>query len=147
QVIEAHPFHITRDAEIAIKELEAEDLLETIEEGVRQRKFGSVVRLQVNKEMPQHILQILMTNLEVEARDVYRAKGFLGISRLGAIAQIDRRDLKDTPFVPTTPPELQPGSNEEDLFQIIRSRDVLLHHPFQSFQPVVDFLRRAARDP
>ena len=67
QIVEAHPFHVTRDADIAIKELEADDLLETIEEGVRQRKFGSVVRLQVNQEMPQHILQILMTNLEVEA--------------------------------------------------------------------------------
>ena len=147
QVIEAHPFHVTRDADIAIKELEAEDLLETIEEGVRQRKFGSVVRLQVNQQMPQHILQILMTNLEVEPGDVYREKGLLGMSRLASAAQIDRPDLKYTPFVPATPSELQPSSEEEDLFSIIRSRDVLLHHPFQSFQPVVDFLRRAARDP
>ena len=71
------PFHVTRDADIAIKELEAEDLLETIEEGVRQRKFGSVVRLQVNQEMPQHILQILKTNLELESGEVYRGKGLL----------------------------------------------------------------------
>jgi polyphosphate kinase len=147
QVIDAQPFHVTRDAEIAIKELEAEDLLDTIEEGVRQRKFGSVVRLLVNKEMPQHILQILTTNLEVESRDVYRSTGLLGFSRLSAVAQIDRRDLKDTPFVPVTPPELQPVADDEDVFQIIRGRDVLLHHPYQSFQPVVDFLRRAARDP
>ena len=66
--VEAHPFHVTRDADIAIKELEAEDLLETIEEGVRQRKFGSVVRLQVNQEMPQHILQILKTQSRTGAR-------------------------------------------------------------------------------
>src|ERR1051326_1911858 len=64
EIVEAHPFHVTRDADIAITQLEAEDLLETIEEGVRQRKFGSVVRLQVNQQMPQHILQILMTNLD-----------------------------------------------------------------------------------
>ncbi len=147
QVVEAHPFHVTRDADIAIKELEAEDLLETMEEGVRQRKFGSVVRLQVNQQMPQHILQILLTNLELDSGDVYREKGLLGMSRLAAAAQIDRPDLKYPPFVPANPPELQPTAEEEDLFSIIRSRDVLLHHPFQSFQPVVDFLRRAARDP
>jgi polyphosphate kinase len=147
QIVEAHPFHVTRDADIAIKELEADDLLETIEEGVRQRKFGSVVRLQVNQQMPQHILQILMSNLEVEPSQVYRSKGLLGMSRLAAVAQIDRPDLKYKPFLPSSPLELQPAGEEEDLFAIIRQRDVLLHHPFQSFQPVVDFLRKAARDP
>ena len=147
QIMEAHPFHVTRDADIAIKELEADDLLETIEEGVRQRKFGSVVRLQVNQQMPQHILQILMSNLEVEPSQVYRSKGLLGLSRLVAVPQIDRPDLKYKPFLPSSPPELQPATDEEDLFAIIRQRDVLLHHPFQSFQPVVDFLRKAARDP
>ncbi len=146
-VVEAYPFHVTRDADIAIKELEAEDLLESIEEGVRQRKFGSVVRLQVNQQMPQHILQILMTNLELESGDVYREKGLLGMSRMAAAAQIDRADLKYKPFIPASPAELQPSGEEDDIFSIIRSRDVLLHHPFQSFQPVVDFLRRAARDP
>jgi polyphosphate kinase len=147
QIIEAHPFHVTRDADIAIKELEAEDLLETIEEGVRQRKFGSVVRLQVTEQMPQHILQILMTNLEVDNTEVYRAKGLLGLSRLSTVVQIERPDLRYKPFLPTTPPELNPLTEDEDLFSIIRRRDVLLHHPFQSFQPVVDFLRKAARDP
>jgi polyphosphate kinase len=147
QVIEAHPFHVTRDAEVAIKELEAEDLLETIEEGVRQRKFGSVVRLQVNQQMPQHILQILMTNLEIDSSEVYRTKGLLGLSRLSTVAQIERPDLKYKPFLPTVPPELKTLSEEEDIFSIVRSRDVLLHHPFQSFQPVVDFLRKAAQDP
>ena len=147
RIVEVHPFHVTRDADIAIKELEAEDLLETIEEGVRQRKFGSVVRLQVNQEMPQHILQILKTNLELESGEVYRGKGLLGMSRLFALAQIDRPDLKYKPFLPTSPPELKPTSDEEDMFTLIRRRDILLHHPFQSFQPVVDFLRQAARDP
>jgi len=147
EIVEAHPFHVTRDADIAIKELEAEDLLETIEEGVRQRKFGDVVRLQVSDQMPPHILQILSANLEVDSGEIYRAKGLLGMSRVAAIAQIDRADLKYTPFLPSTPPELKPSSDDEDLFSVIRQRDVLLHHPFQSFQPVVDFLRRAARDP
>src|ERR1035438_9293609 len=140
-------FDKLKDADIAIKELEAEDLLETIEEGVRQRKFGSVVRLQVNQEMPQHILQILKTNLELESGEVYRGKGLLGMSRLFALAQIDRPDLKYKPFLPTSPPELKPTSDEEDMFTLIRRRDILLHHPFQSFQPVVDFLRQAAHAP
>ncbi|MEO8370192.1 MAG: polyphosphate kinase 1 [Candidatus Solibacter sp.] len=146
-IVEAHPFHVTRDADIAIKELEAEDLLETIEEGVRQRKFGSVVRLQVNQEMPEHILSILKANLELESGEIYRSKGLLGLSRLFAVAQIDRPDLKYKPFLPTSPPELRPTTDEENIFTLIRRRDVLLHHPFQSFQPVVDFLWQAARDP
>jgi polyphosphate kinase len=146
QVLEVHPFHVTRDADIAIKELEADDLLETIEEGVRQRKFGSVIRLQVNREMPQHILQILMTNLEVDQGEVYRSSGLLGFSRLSAITQIDRSDLKYPPFLPSVPAELR-ASEDEDIFSLIRRHDVLLHHPFQSFQPVVDFLRKAAHDP
>ena len=75
EVVEAHPFHVTRDADFAIQELEAEDLLETIEEGVRQRRFGSVVRLMVTHEMPPHILEILKNNLELEDRDVYRVAG------------------------------------------------------------------------
>src|SRR5262245_60081777 len=146
QVLDAHPFHVTRDADIAIKELEADDLLETIEEGVRQRKFGSVVRLQVSREMPQHILQILMTNLEVDQNEVYRSSGLLGLSRLSAVAQIDRSDLKYPPFLPSVPADLK-AFDEEDIFAIIRHRDVLLHHPFESFQPVIDFLRKAAHDP
>src|SRR6185295_16214707 len=71
-VVEAHPFHVTRDADISIKELEAEDLLESIEEGVRQRRFGDVVRLSVTDAMPEHILEILQSNLEVESSAVYR---------------------------------------------------------------------------
>ena len=147
QIIEAHPFHVTRDADIAIKELEAEDLLETIEEGVRQRKFGSVVRVQVSQQMPNHILQILLANLLVEPNGVYRAKGLLGFSRLAALAHIDRADLKYKPFLPAPAPELKPVGEDDDLFSIIRQRDILLHHPFQSFQPVVDFLHKAAHDP
>src|SRR6185436_13752004 len=115
QIVEAHPFHVTRDADIAIKELEAEDLLETIEEGVRQRKFGSVIRLQVHRKLPSPILAILMTNLEVDQTEVYRYDGLLGLSRLMALAQIDRPDLKYQPFLPATPPELKPA-DDEDIF-------------------------------
>ena len=146
-VIEAHPFHVTRDADIAIKELEAEDLLETIEEGVRQRRFGSVVRLTVTDEMPAHILDILVNNMEIDSSQVYRLRGPLSLSRLMQLYNLDRPDLKDAPFVPATPKPLVTASAEEDIFALIRRQNVLLHHPFESFQPVVDFLKKASKDP
>ena len=146
-VIEAHPFHVTRDADIAIKELEAEDLLETIEEGVRQRRFGSVVRLMVTDDMPAHILDILVNNLEIDSSQVYRLRGPLALSRLMHLNGLDRPDLKDAPFMPATPKALVAAGADEDIFALIRRQKILLHHPFESFQPVVDFLKKAAKDP
>ena len=147
EVIEAYPFHVTRDAEVAIKELEAEDLMETVEEGVRQRRFGSVVRLNINDQVPSHILRILMSNLEVDSSQVYRVKGLIGMSRLMSLYQLDRPDLKYKPFVPAVPEALAHVGEDEDIFAAIRRRDILLHHPFDSFQPVVDLLKTAALDP
>jgi polyphosphate kinase len=146
EVLESHPFHVTRDADIAIKELEAEDLLETIEEGVKQRKFGSVVRLIVTRDMPAPILEILRSNLEVGANEVYRAWRPLSPKRLMALAAVDRPDLKYAPFVPAVS-KAWPEDGKEDIFERIRRGDVLLHHPFDSFQPVIEFLRAAAHDP
>ena len=146
-VIEAHPFNVTRDADIAIKELEAEDLLETIEEGVRQRRFGSVVRLMVSDDMPAHILQILVNNLEIDASQVFRVHGPLSLSRLMNLYALDRPDLKDAVFMPAVPKTLAAATAEEDVFALIRRQNILLHHPFDSFQPVVDFLKKAAKDP
>ena len=147
EVLESHPFHVTRDADIAIKELEAEDLLETIEEGVRQRRFRSVMRLMATVDMPAPILNILVNNLEVDASEVYRTTRPLSLSRLSGLYGIDRPDLKFAPFVPAIPQSLVENGDEEDIFALIRKRDILLHHPFDSFQPVVEFLRKAARDP
>lgn len=145
-VRESHPFHVTRDSDLAIRELEAEDLLDTVEEGVRQRRFGSVVRLMVTDDMPTDMLEILSTNLEVESREIYRVKAVLGLSRLMALYRLDRPDLKYEPFVPATPVSLR-HEEDEDVFASIRRHDILLHHPFDSFQPVVDFVRKAAHDP
>ncbi len=142
-ILEAQPFHVTRDAEMAIQELEAADLMETVEEGVRQRRFGAVVRLKVPQTMPARLVEFLQENLELDDSEVYPVNGPLGISRLRHIASIDRPDLKWTPF---TPAPLRP-SDEEDIFSYIRRTDILLHHPFDSFQPVVDFLKTSARDP
>jgi polyphosphate kinase len=145
EVLESHPFHVTRDADIEIKELEAEDLLETIEEGLRQRRFRSVMRLMATVDMPAPILNLLASNLEVDSSEVYRTTRPLSFSRLSGLYGIDRPDLKYTPFVPAIPQPLV--ENGEDIFALIRKRDIFLHHPFDSFSPVVEFLRKAARDP
>jgi polyphosphate kinase len=144
EVVESHLFHVTRDAEMAIQEIEADDLLETVEEGVRQRRFGSVVRLEVDEGMPDTLLDVLRTNFETDDSELYRVEGPLALSRLKALLTLDRPDLKDHPFTPAPLPQAQEG---EDIFTTIRRGDILMHHPYSSFQPVVDFLRAAAHDP
>ena len=146
EILESYPFHVTRDADIAIRELEAEDLLETVEEGIRNRRFGSVVRLIVTRDMPKSILEILMKNLEVQAGDVYRNERPLSLRRLDGLYAVNRPELKYPPFTPVTPPLLA-EAKDDDLFAAIRQQDILLHHPFDSFQPVIDFLKAAVRDP
>jgi len=145
QIVEAHPFHVTRDAEVAIKELESDDLLSTIEEAVWQRRFRDVVRLQVDVHMPEPLLQILTSNLEIEPSGIYRVDGPLDLGRLRQLTGLERPDLKDRPFVPQSPPAFV--RKDGDFFAAVRQEDILLHHPFDSFQPVVEFLQHAARDP
>jgi polyphosphate kinase len=144
-IVRAHAFRVTRDADVAIKELETDDLLESIEEAVWQRRFRDAVRLQVDAEMPESMVEILASNLEVEASSIYRVDGPLDLSRLRHLAALDRPDLKDKPFLPATPAGF--GAKEDDIFGLIRQEDQLLHHPYDSFQPVVEFLRKAAKDP
>src|SRR5580704_10388317 len=145
EIVQAHVFHVTRDAEVAIKELETDDLLETIEEAVWQRRFRDAVRLQVDISLPASMVEILANNLEVEAASIYSVDGLLDLSRLRHLASLDRPDLKDKPFLPSTPPGF--GAKEDDIFGLIRKEDQLLHHPYDSFQPVIEFLRKAAKDP
>jgi polyphosphate kinase len=144
---EAHPFRITRDADLEIQELEAADLLESMEESVRKRRFGSVVRVTVNGSMPTHVRAILAENLEVDPHDIYTLSGMLGMSGLLQLYQVDRHDLKDPSFVPAIPAALRSDTYDGNLLSAIRREDILLHHPYESFTPVVDFLRAAARDP
>ncbi|HEV8038571.1 MAG TPA: polyphosphate kinase 1 [Bryobacteraceae bacterium] len=145
EIVRAHTFRVTRDADVAIKELETDDLLESIEEAVWQRRFRDAVRLQVDAGMPDSMVEILVSNIEVEASSVYRVDGPLDLSRLRHLAALDRPDLKDKPFLPVTPPGF--GAKEDDIFGLIRQEDQLLHHPYDSFQPVIEFLRKAAKDP
>jgi len=146
EIVEAYPFRVTRDAEVAIQELESDDLLESVEEAMRQRRFSSVVRLQVDARVSDRILEILANNLPIDKQDVYRINGSIGLGRLMDLYSLDRPDLKDKPFLPNVPHSLSAESGE-DIFSVIRRDDVLLHHPYESFQPVVEFLRAAARDP
>lgn len=148
KVIESHPFRVTRDADMVIQELEASDLLETMEQSVRQRRFGSVVRLGINPGMPERIRQILIENLDIDRNDVYVLDGPLGLSDLMSLYNsIDRYDLKEPPFKPDIQPALLHKDEDSSIFEAIRQGDILLHHPYDSFTPVVEFLKTAANDP
>lgn len=144
EIAAAYPFRVTRDADLEIEEDEAADLLTTIEESVGLRHFGSVVRLEVDTAMPERIRDILVDNLGIAPYQVYTLDGPLGLADLMELVRIEQPDLKDQPFVPSIPPPLGRG---EDIFAAIRRHDILLYHPYDSFNPVVDFVRAAARDP
>ena len=146
EILEAYPFRVTRDAEVAIQELESDDLLESVEEAVKQRRFSSVVRLQVDTNVSEKVLEILASNLPIDKQDVYRIRGSIGLGRLIELHALDRPDLKDKPFLPSIPSNLAADS-DGDVFSAIRREDLLLHHPYESFQPVVEFLQEAAHDP
>jgi polyphosphate kinase len=147
EVVESHPFRVTRNADMVIQELEALDLLETMEESVRKRRFGHVVRLTLNKKMPDHILKILVDNLQMDRNDIYTLEPPLGLSSMMELVNIDRYDLKDPPFVPALPSVIKSETYDGNIFAAIRQQDIFLHHPYDSFKPVVDFLRTASRDP
>jgi polyphosphate kinase len=141
---EIHPFRVIRDADIEIQELEADDLLQTVEQSLSRRRFGSAVALLVNPQMPAHLLGLITSNLELRPGDVYTIEGPLGLSDLMELSRLNRPDLKDPPFTPRIPPAFEDPSG---MFAAIARRDILVHHPFDSFTPVVDFIRTAAKDP
>ena len=147
EIVEAHPFHVTRDADSDIQDLEAGDLMESVEEGVFQRRFADVVRVEINEAMPASVLEILVTNLELDRDDIYKITGPLSLVRVRGLARIDRPDLKYAPFVPALPTPLLKKEEEEDIFTTIRRGDILFHQPFDSFQPIVGLLQKAANDP
>ena len=140
----AYPFRITRDADFEIEEDEAADLLASIEEQVDNRHFGSVVRLEIDQATPDHIRDILIRNLSLAPYQVYAQDLPLGLSGLMELLRIDRPDLKYPPFLPAVPESL---NKNESPFSVIRREDVVLYHPYDSFTPVVDFVREAATDP
>ncbi len=146
EIVQANLFHLTRDAELAIQELETDDLLESVQEAVWRRRFRDAVRLQVNSGMPQRLIKLLTSNLELDQNDVYRIEGPIDLSRTRALLSVDRPALKDKPFIAAVPKAFATATGNE-IFAAIRESNILLHHPYDSFQPIIDFLRVAAEDP
>lgn len=140
----AYPFRVTRDADPEIEEDEASDLLSAIEESVRERQFGSAIRLEIDISMPDQVRDILQTNLDVASYQIYVVDGPIGLSDVMELMEINRPELKDKPFKPSIPPSL---STDESIFSVIRRKNILLYHPYDSFEPVIRFIREAARDP
>ncbi len=144
KIIAAYPFRIIRDTDIEIQEDEADDLLLTIEQGIRQRRFGNCVRLEIGAGMPERVRNTLLDKLQLDADAVYDSFGPLGLSSLMELHGLERPNLKDHPFQAAVPPPL---AGDEDIFTVIRRQDILLHHPYDSFGPVIDLIHSAAEDP
>src|ERR687883_99770 len=141
---QAHFFRITRDADIEVREDRAADLLQAIEQTLRKRRFGTAVRLEVSKSMPYEMVQYLTGELGLAPEDVYVVDGLLKVDDLMWLYEQDRPELKDRPLQLTVPAAL---GNGHSIFDVIKKRDVLLHHPYTSYSTVVDFINAAAQDP
>ena len=137
-------FRVTRDADFEIREDEAGDLLKTMKQHLRRRRFGQPVRLEVSPTMPAEMVERLRQVLDLDPEDVYVVDGPLCIPDLMHLYQLDRPDLKDRPLQVTVPKVLRRGPS---VFEVIRRQDVLLHHPFTSYNAVTDFIQAAATDP
>jgi polyphosphate kinase len=144
QVLEAHRFRVTRDTDIELQEDEADDLLRVIEENIRQRRFGSVVRLEVARKMPEFMIETLMENLQIKREDVHVLDGPLGLSDVMSLYDLPLHQLKFKPYYPVLPKLFE---DEEDIFTLIKKKDILLHHPYHSFTPVIEFIKQASNDP
>jgi polyphosphate kinase len=142
-ILGCYPFRVTLDAGIDIEEEEAEDLLLSIEKGLRDRRFADTSRVEVHQSMPASLRLELLEELEIGTDDLYEVDGLLAAKDLMALIRLDRPELKDQVLTPTSP-QVPPGS---DLFAAIRSGDLLLHHPYESFDPVVHFISAASDDP
>jgi len=148
EVVAAYPFRIIRDADVQIQEIEADDLLETMQQSIRKRRFASVVQVEIDESMPDPIRELLIENLEIKPNDVYVLPAPLGLSSLWQVYNhVERHDLKFPVYQPVVPRVFEEAALVGDIFEAIRQGNILLHHPYDSFHPVIDFLRAAARDP
>jgi polyphosphate kinase len=145
QATGCYQFRVTRNSDLLVEEEEAEDLLVALEGELSQRQWGEAVRLEVADNCPEQMWQYLMDVMNLKPADVYQVNGPVNLNRLLAIPdQIDRPELRYPAFTPRLPKLAQAGT---DFFAALRGGDVLVHHPFDSFAPVIEFLRQAARDP
>ena len=140
----AHLFRIIRDTDMVIQEDEADDLLETVDRGLKQLRYGALSLLEVDQTMPRRVLSILVENFEVDEDVVVRTTDRMGLGDWRALTRIHRPQLKDPPFSPRT---LFPSNDLEAIFDQIRYQDYVVHHPFDSFTSVESFLKAAIRDP
>ena len=144
-VLCAHPFRITRNADLAIDEDEVEDLLLEIEKQIKKRTWGQAIRLEVEEGMDKKLLRLLKKELNVGEEDVFCIDGPLDLTFLMKVYGMEGFDhLKAEKYTPQPVPEFE---GEDSVFDVIRRKDVLLHHPYQTFTPVVDFIRQASKDP
>ena len=143
-VRDAYLFRVTRDADLDLQEDEADDLLREIESELQRRRFGEPVRLEIERGMPEYLRDFLSNALELTAVDCYDVDGLMALSDLWQIVNLPGYDqLRDKPFMPAIPKRL---IGVTDMFAAIREGDIVLHHPYESFDPVVQFLQQAAKD-
>ena len=149
EVVETYLFRVTRNTDIAFAEDEADDLLLAIEEELRRRRFGAAVRLEVEPSMPAPMRSRLVAGIRVQPDDVYDSHGLLDLAALSQIASLERPDLHAAPWTPVIPARLAPRDDEPvDIFAAIRERDILVHHPYESFEASVEeFISQAVDDP
>ncbi len=139
-----HLFRVTRDADVDIRESEAEDLMRMMQQTLRKRRFGTPVRLEVSASMPDEMVRYLTGALGLAPDDVYVVDGTMNVNDLMTLCKLDRPELKDKPLRPTVPKALKRG---DSIFDVINRQDVLLHHPFTSYTTVTGFIDEAAKDP
>ncbi len=143
EVIGAYPYRITRNADLSIDEEEAADLLEEIQKQIKKRKWGSVIRLEIEEKADKKVIKFLKEELNVEQQSIYNINGPIDLTFLMKMYGMDDfREYRDEPYIPAH----YAVSNDEDIFTQISRKDILLHHPYESFDPVVDFIRQAATD-
>jgi polyphosphate kinase len=150
-VLETHAFRVTRNEDVEVEEEDVENLLQALERELQRRRFGPPVRLEVEESISDRVLQLLLRELSIGEPELYRVPGPLDLGGLWPIVGIDRPQLKDAPFVPTTHPRLRGSEGTQqpgDIFAALRQGDVLVHHPYDSFATSVQaFVEQAAADP
>jgi polyphosphate kinase len=141
-------FRVTRNADFTLEEDEADDLLVALEVELRRRRFGEALRVEIQRGMDEEFLKLLITQLNLDASNVYVSDAMLGLSDLWSLYRLDRPDLKSESWSPITPRRLLDGDHVGDVFAAIRDGDILLHHPYESFTDSVEsFTAQAAVDP
>ena len=144
-----HCFRVTRNAEIDFEDNDAEDLLEAIELEIRRRRFGDAVRLEIDPNMTEEAVRLLLEELDLGQEDLYAPSAPIDLAQLWSVVNRDRPELKEPAWTPLIPPRLaQSGQVTEDIFAVIREHDVLVHHPYESFDGSIEaFVAQAAEDP